>query len=124
MLLFASVIWGRRTFDRDGQTDRHHLLYTYMTSLSGCAAQVAGQTDTLLLRCFFVAERERGSGSMDPSQAVSLVVCFFLGSGGRKKYFVAGAHFLLLFASVMRRRGTFDRDGQTDRQTIVIFIPI
>ncbi len=45
----------------------------------------------------------------------SLVV--FLGSGGRKKYFVAGAHFLLLFASVMRHRRTFDRDGWTDRQT-------
>ncbi len=43
-------------------------------------------------------------------------MCFFLGSGGRKKYFVAGAHFSLLFASVMRHRQTFDKYGWTDRQ--------
>jgi hypothetical protein len=37
--------------------------------------------------------------------------------GGRKKYFVVRAHFLLLFASAMHRRRTFDVDGRPDRQT-------
>ncbi len=67
-----------------------------------------------------------------------IVVCFFLGSRGRKNILwqelkpgsqlaglISFSHFLLPFASVMRRRRTFDRDGQTDRQTDrhVIFIP-
>ncbi len=127
------MIWTDGRTDR--QTDRRTdiIFFIPIQAEGGCAARVAGQTDTLC--CVFVAERERRAPCrvlLDPSQADENLVCSLLGAegekifcGGRKNYFLARAHFLLLFASVIRCRRTFDMDGQTDRQTdIIFFIPI
>ena len=112
LLLFASAIRRRRSFDRDGQTDgqtdRHHLYYTYMTSRGGLR-RAGGWPDGTRRWAFssllcFCGERERAPGRvlLDPSQAVRenvsttyldfrftyfpvflSFVCFFLRSGGR-----------------------------------------